>query len=140
MTTLEKYLSEMSGLRGSLERGFEEQESWMDSVQKRTSKRDYANAKYESSAPPPWIEFPDLSHLNPPRRSSPQNTPRKRPEYTPHPDTIARPGEMFIGDWLVKEGAKLGLSGPAIRHRLKRGDYPHLKLRRVNARVVFVIL
>ena len=46
--------------------------------------------------------------------------------------------EIPLKQWIVEEAIRRELTLTAIRSRLARGKYPHLKLRRVNQRVVFV--
>ena len=41
-------------------------------------------------------------------------------------------------EWRRNEAARLGTSESNIAMRLKRGKYPHLRIRRENPRIVFV--
>lgn len=56
------------------------------------------------------------------------------------PKIVHRPrnGEAQLRDWLNAEGVRLQLSAHAVYRRLHRGKYPNLKIRRANARMVFV--
>ena len=49
-----------------------------------------------------------------------------------------RPGEVQLKVWLQTEAARCGITESGVFQRLKRGKYPEVKVRRVNARVVFV--
>lgn len=49
-----------------------------------------------------------------------------------------RPGEIRMKEWRQREAKLLGASENAVAMRLSRGQYPDLKIRRVNARVVYV--
>lgn len=46
--------------------------------------------------------------------------------------------EISMKQFVAKEAERLGVKSPAIFMRIKRGKYPDLKIRRVNARVVYV--
>lgn len=46
--------------------------------------------------------------------------------------------ELPLKQWCAEEAIREGVSEAAISNRLYRGGYPHLKLRRVNKRIVFV--
>jgi hypothetical protein len=50
------------------------------------------------------------------------------------------PGEITMKDFLEAEASRIGLTRSAVANRISRGKYSHLKLRRVNRRVVFVKL
>lgn len=41
-------------------------------------------------------------------------------------------------EWRMAEAARLGISESGVINRLSRGFYPTLRVRRVNARVIFV--
>lgn len=51
-----------------------------------------------------------------------------------------RPGEVTMKDFMAAEAKRIGLTRSAVANRISRGKYSHLKLRRVNRRVVFVKL
>lgn len=53
---------------------------------------------------------------------------------------LIRSGEVTMKDFIVAEAARTGLSPSGVAMRISRGKYGHLKLRRVNRRVVFVKL
>ena len=46
--------------------------------------------------------------------------------------------ELTMKQWRLAEAARWGVGEHAIAMRLKRGQYPLLKVRRVNKRIVFV--
>lgn len=46
--------------------------------------------------------------------------------------------EITLKQWRIEESKRLNVSESVINQRLYGGKYPHLKLRRVNARVVYV--
>lgn len=48
--------------------------------------------------------------------------------------------EIPFKQWRVEEGQRLKISEHAVFNRVQRGHYPDLELRRVNKRVVFVVL
>jgi hypothetical protein len=50
----------------------------------------------------------------------------------------AKKSEIPLKTWLYDEAQRLGISPVGVHHRLQRGHYPKLKLRRVNPRVIFV--
>lgn len=53
-----------------------------------------------------------------------------------HPSS---PDEVPFKEWITAEAKRAGVTASAIYNRISRGEYPDLKLRRVNRRVVFVI-
>ncbi|MEI8064588.1 MAG: hypothetical protein WCH84_11060 [Verrucomicrobiota bacterium] len=53
---------------------------------------------------------------------------------------LRRPGEISMKDFLAAESERSGLSRSGVAMRISRGMYRHLKLRRINRRVVFVKL
>jgi|GEM_PF-5705859 len=48
--------------------------------------------------------------------------------------------EISLKQWVVEEAIRSELTLKAVRSRLARGKYPHLKIRRVNRRIIFVTL
>lgn len=139
--SLESYLETMQGCRGALETGFQHLDITVD---KTTRQHDYDldRRKTDRALPPPLdVKFPDLSFMNPPRRGKGTGRPRgsrNRPKYEAV-NTVPQPGEIPLKVWMQQEAKRLGMvHAPSIYHFIRRGDYPNLKLRRVNARVIFV--
>jgi hypothetical protein len=58
--------------------------------------------------------------------------------YIPPKYLQPRHGEVTMKQWRIEESRRIGLSQSTLANRLKRGLIPKLKLRYVNARVVFV--
>ncbi len=50
----------------------------------------------------------------------------------------AKPGEVLLKVWVDEEAQRTGLKPTAVYNRIQRGKYPELKLRRVNARTIYV--
>ncbi len=46
--------------------------------------------------------------------------------------------EIPLKQWIAEQAQRQNLTARAVQARFNRGKYPHLKLRRVNQRVVFV--
>jgi hypothetical protein len=52
-----------------------------------------------------------------------------------------KPPAMMIPlkQWAYEEAQRIGKSDRTVWYLLKHGGYPHIKLKRVNARVIFVL-
>lgn len=50
-----------------------------------------------------------------------------------------KPNEIPLKQWVYEQADKDNVSDRAIWQRIARGKYPHLRLRRVNKRVIFVV-
>lgn len=57
-----------------------------------------------------------------------------------HQTVLDRTTEIPFKRWRYEEGDRLGLKAQSIFMRVQRGHYPYLRLRRVNKRVVFVVV
>ncbi len=53
---------------------------------------------------------------------------------------LPRPGEIQMKVWREAESRRLGVGEGAIAMKLNRGGYPELRVRRVNKRVVYVMI
>lgn len=49
-----------------------------------------------------------------------------------------RDAELTMKEWVTKEAERLGLTPSGVRERYYKGQYPGLRLRRINKRVVMV--
>lgn len=48
--------------------------------------------------------------------------------------------EIPLKQWRAEEAERCGIGQNAVDRRMAAGKYPNLKLRRVNKRVVFVVM
>lgn len=55
----------------------------------------------------------------------------------PNPN-LPRQGEMPFKQYCAIKGKEIGITGIAYWHRLDRGTVPRPKMRKVNARVIYV--
>jgi hypothetical protein len=53
-------------------------------------------------------------------------------------DAAAGPEERELKVWIMEEAERTGLKYHGIWKRIERGHYPHLTVRRVNSRLVFL--
>jgi len=49
-----------------------------------------------------------------------------------------KPDEIPLKVWIANEARRSGMNYRAVEGRFGRGKYPHLNVRRVNARVIYV--
>lgn len=55
-------------------------------------------------------------------------------------DTGPRTGEVLLKAWKLSEAERTGTTVGAVNMRIQRGQYDHLHFRRVNKRIIYVLV